>query len=274
MFIDQEVSETVLSDIAYYRELQPPEYLKVLRRSVRLLDRSVASARGFKAPNPESAEAATVDLLVGLAMLAMSEARALLLLTSFGLERSARIHLRSLFEYTFRAGLVQDPKTASAFKAAAAVEVVKLLADLGREQTEEIEAAIARYTRGLDASEEPVREKRALGGDVRTLIEREFANDKGAYARSFSFPSLFSHGSIVALDEVSRHTEGRGRDFPQGIFRDGQGFRLLAMATAHVLELVIMLIKAFNVEVGDEWDALVAENEKLLRAGAPPNAGA
>lgn len=274
MFFDEEPSETVTSNIGYFRDRQPPEYLELLRRSIRLLDTCVAAARGHRPKGPDSAEAASLDLLVGFGMLAMSESRALLLLASLGLEQSAHIHLRSLYEYTFRATLVQKPETAAAFKAAAAAEVLYFFEQLDRKPDENAEAFIAQYTRGLGPDEKPVREKKALGGTMRALMEREYTDSKSAYATNFSFPSLFSHGSILSLGQVSRQVAGRGKDFPEAIFRNGQGHRLLTLAAGQVLQLVCLFLKAFGVRVEAEWHELTAWNEKLARADAPPNAGA
>lgn len=253
------------SEVAYQTGIQPSEYLLTLKHCIHLLDKSVGAARSYQ-PKEDDARATCLDFLVGFGMLALSEVRALLSLVSLGYERSARIHLRSLFEYTIRAQLVQNPETARAFKAAATVELDRYAKAMGREKDEGFIAARERYLEGIDP-EDAGRERDAFGGNMRKLVESLYPGDTSAYERNFAFPSLFSHGSILALNEVRQHVSGRGSDFIRAILSDGSGPMLLNMASAELLRLVHLLMQELRVEVDDEWHALTKQVGELLHKG-------
>jgi len=195
--------------------------------------------------------------------MAMSEARALLALVSIGLERSARIHSRSLHEYAFRANLVlADAETAHRFKIAAAREMKKY-AGWFKLDDARVEEAEKRYLQDADVGQEAQREQEALGGDMASLM-RKATGDDTHYASTFGYPSLFSHGSILALYEVSEAVAGRGEDFADAVFRDGLGADALLDASIVVLQIVLLLVKAMGIGVLEDFDVLKERIDKIV----------
>lgn len=243
------------STLAYHEGFQPPEYLRLLGDSIRLLDKCVAAARGHKGYSSDKKRDAALNLGLGFGLLAMSESRALLALVSLGLERSARIHFRSLHEYAFRATLVFDaPEVAHDFKIAAARETEKY-ARWFKVDDARLKSAKERYLADAEPGEVPKKEQEALGGDMASLMRKKTGDDT-TYAGTFGYPSLFSHGSILALYEVSESTAGRGADFVAFLLRDGQGSIMLLDGTSKILEISLQLIKNFSIGALDEWDTL------------------
>jgi hypothetical protein len=262
MFTGKEPIESANSGVAYHEGVQPREQLELLRDAIRLLDACVAAARGHRGDPTEKKKNASLDLLVGFGLAAMSESRAVIALVSIGLERSSRIHMRSLHEYCFRATLVlKDPETAHRFKIAAAREMRKYAAWFQLDESR-VREAEKRYLEDAEPGQEPQREQVALGGDMASLMKKETGDDK-KYATTFGLPSLFSHGSILALYELSEATANRQGAFAEGVFRDGMGADTLLQGTAAVLQMTLLMIQHFGIGALDDWDSLKARLDKI-----------
>jgi len=212
VFTGNDPIDRMTSTIAYHHGIQPEDYLVLLKDGIGHLDACVAAARGHRGDPADKKRHTSLNLLLGYGLLAMSESRALLALVSIGLERSARIHFRSLHEYAFRAVLLLDPTTAHQFKLAAARETEKY-AKWFKLDAAHIAAATAQYLADADPGESPMREQDALGGDMASLMRKKTGDDT-SYATTFGQPSLFAHGSILALYELSEAIRDRGGDLP------------------------------------------------------------
>lgn len=266
MFVGEKASDSVTSTVAYNTATEPKEYFQLFRDAITLLDKSVAACRAHGGDPQDKKRDAALNLLLGYGMLTMSESRALIALLSIGLERSSRIHFRSLHEYAFRAGLlVENPETAHNFKISAAREIDRFVKAFGVPETDPaVVEAKARYLADADPGQEPQREKNVLGGDMASLMKAKFGGDS-YYLSSFGYPSLFAHGSILALYEISEATKGKGDDFVAHIFCDGQTSLMLLRSTSQLLNLSIQLVKYFGVGVLDEWDGLSTRSEQLAK---------
>jgi hypothetical protein len=265
MFNDQPRMDRIQVEIPYHPGIQHPALLAVLRDAITLLEKSVAAALGPKETLDDKKLEAPRRLTLGFCLLAMSEGRAALVLLSLGLERSARVHLRSLFEYNFRASLVQSPEKARMFQLAAMAEA-KLFIERTGGGPEELAKAEAQFLFDRDEDEAVVREKAALGDMLSQLRERYGSDSE--YATRFAWPSLFSHGSILALYEVSHAIAGKGKAFAEHVFMDLRGPFGLLEGARQVAELALLLVKVFGVETLDEWDALFGRLDELT-AGLP-----
>jgi len=264
MFAGQNSLDKATFTVSYNTSAEPKEYFDLFRDALVMLDKSVAACRDHVGDKDKKRDAA-LNLLIGYGMLAMSEGRALLALLSIGLDRSSRIHFRSLHEYSFRiALLLEDPCTAHNFKISAASEMARFVAMYNIPETDQrVLDAKARYLADADAGQEPQREKKVLGGDMASLMRSRSGSD-AQYASTFGFPSLFSHGSILALYEVSEATSGKGPDFATYIFADGQVQQTLLTCASQLLNLSLQLIKHFGVAVLDEWDGLKTRLDDLI----------
>ena len=250
-----------MSRVAYANDIQPAPHLQILRDYIVLLDKCVSAARSYQEQSNDKKTAASLNLTVGFGLLAMSEARAALMLLSIGLERSARIHLRALYEYNLRARLVQNKDTARAFMLAAGYEAREYAKSM-QWPDERVLQADRRFLGDAEAGEKAQRERDALGGNVKALI-RETAGSVRDYALYFVFPSQYSHGSILALYEVSVAAQGKQQDFGEASFRDGLGKVQLLFAALQVLLLTALLIDTFGIDVNQEWDTLDARLKAL-----------
>jgi hypothetical protein len=270
MFLGHDRFEKFTSAIAYNATAEPKDCFAAFRDALRLLDKSVVACRSHPGDPKDKRRDAALNMLLGYSLLAMSEGRALIALLSIGLERSSRIHFRSLHEYAFRAALlVEDPAIAHAFKISAAREMQRFLDVFGIPDSDpRVVAAKARYLADADSGEAPQREKGALGGDMASLMRAKSGDDK-RYLTTFGQPSLFSHGSILALYEVSEATTGKGPDVVPYVVADGSAATMLLASATQLLDLALRLVRYFGVEVLDEWDAIKARIDKLAGLIAP-----
>ncbi len=259
MFLGNDRIEKLTSIIAYNEDANPKEVFTLFRDAVRLLDKCVAAGRSHGGDPTDKKRDTVLNLLLGFGMLAMSESRALIALLSVGLERSARIHFRSLHEYAFRAELVEAPATAHAFKLSAAQEMQRVVDAFEIPATDpRVVAAKARYLADIDPCDVPKREKAALGGDMASLMKKNFGDEKH-YMTTFAQPSMFSHGAILALYEVSEATAGKADDFEVYVMVDGNTKTMLLAAATQLLNLSLRLVRYFQVDSLDEWDAIKAQ---------------
>ena len=240
-FFSEEIHGIVNVNGGYVRDKCDPEALELLKSTIGLLAQAVGSARiRRELPNPVKDKA--FRCVVGFGALGISEGQACLLLFSASLDRSARIHLRSLYEYNVRARLVSNPEIAVNFLAAAAYEVNEIGSAMGYSD-EAIASAISRFALPPDAK--PGKEGRALGGTMKKIIEQRSGAKE--YAGFFAFPSQMSHGSILALHEVANAVAGKGAEFPAYVISDGRSNEGLLQATTHIHDLIATIREVCEV---------------------------
>jgi hypothetical protein len=245
--------------------------ITVMHESLKILAGCIGNARAISKDRESEPR---LEVLLGLALLAFAEGQALLMLCSAGLERSARVHMRSLYEYSVRAAvLLADKAKAEQFTLAAIAELEYLGALISAPRAD-IERAKAHFLgAGAAAPSTIKREKAALGGDMRTIIKGQ-AGDR-AYGTMFAHPSMFSHGSILALDEVSRALVDVGNNFQAPLSNDGQGSTYLLAGATACCDLATKLVKHFRADAAKDLEktveqiiALQAEVGRKL--GPPP----
>jgi hypothetical protein len=230
-----------------------PRVIKASQAAIEILGGCIANARSYSEGRKSEPK---LEILLGLALLAFSEAQALLMLCSGGLERSARVHMRSLFEYTIRASIIlEDSVKAEQFMAAALAELDYLGKSIAADQ-QTIDEAKAQYLGSLPSTTATMREKRALGGDMSTLIKAR-SGDK-VYGTMYAYPSLFSHGSILALDEVSRALKGVGNNFQDSVNKDGRGAIYLLSGAHFCCDLAANLVREFHSDAVQKLETTVA----------------
>lgn len=239
-FFRAEQHDNVNVDGGYVPGRCDQDALDILKDSLGLLARVAGTARNR--PETDTVDSVGARCVLGLSILAIGEAQAALVLLSAGLDRPGRVHLRSLYEYGVRADLVSgDPQTAQRFLAAAAHEAKRLGTDMGL-APDRVQQVIDAYTiPGVAAG----READALGGTMKAIVRAQ--TDVAYYAMYFAWPSLMSHGSILALHEVSRAIAGSGANFPAAAVTDGTGNANLLQAAVAVHSLTFKLCKVFGI---------------------------
>lgn len=173
------------------------------------------------------AEKAVREALLGFGILAFNETRAFLIVAGAGLDRHARIHFRSVMEYELRVRRILElPERAINFFDAFAHEIRKTAQDLEVADEVAIENEIVAV---LGKSvHQTASEKKALygkSGDVKSAMSELPAGGK-RYVGTFAWPSQVAHGSVLALRDIAKATEGAGSDFMDVAGRDGYGDRL------------------------------------------------
>ena len=109
------------------------------------------------------------------------------------------------------------------------------------------------------------KENAAFGGTVRAQMQHEVWPEK-RYLGSFAGMSWVSHGSILALQELSRAIRGAGADLLRRAVDDGKGNDWLHHAAWIMLKLAASIQEHFGIRVqGMEATAarIVAANRRL-----------
>lgn len=278
-------NEPIAVNIAY-RAVYDERLTLALADAIGVLVRAIGIARGHYLSGDKEALRWLKEFLIGFSILAVGEARSIILLLGDGLSRHARVHVRSLFEYELRVKLLTaDPTRALKFRDAIAFEMRKVGREVGASK-ETIEREIGE-TLGVDDSSKVsgMKESDALGGSVRNQMQNEIWPEK-RYFGSFAGMSWISHGSVLALREISRAVESAGPDLLNRAADDGNGNDWLHHAGWILLKLAGYVEKYFEFSL-DSVEAvaarLVAANERLgiiskeqekaatdALAGAPP----
>jgi uncharacterized protein DUF5677 len=248
-FTGQPRHEKVDIDIAYRDNFQDAELVATFIESVRLLTKAVAEARVLDISSDSEARQWAKEFLVGYALLAIGEARSMLLLLSDRLNLHARIHLRSLYEYDLKLGLLlEDEEKVLKFRDAFAYEIREFATRLGK-QPEEIDAEIERVLGIEDASRvKGARENRALGGSVRDQMRNDL-QPEARYVGTFAWTSQVSHGSVLALNELAKATDGKADDLFTLAAYDSYGNALLYNSLWVILKFAALIEREFNVAV-------------------------
>jgi hypothetical protein len=96
-FTGRRHSEPIVVNIAY-RAVYDKKLTLALADAIGILAQAIGIARGQDISGEQEALRWMKELLIGFALLAVAEARSIILLLGDGLSRHARVHVRSLFE--------------------------------------------------------------------------------------------------------------------------------------------------------------------------------
>ncbi|MHB8704029.1 MAG: DUF5677 domain-containing protein [Candidatus Tyrphobacter sp.] len=254
-------------DIAIpYSAAQDVELVESLIEAIKILVIAIGSSRGQDISSQSDETRWTNEFLIGFSLLAVGEARSMIILLSDRLNRHARVHLRALYEYELRAKLLlEEPKRALIFRDSLAYEMRAMGKQLG--QTPEfVESRIAESLGVPDATNiAGTKEKDVFGGSVRNQMKDEIAPGN-RYVGTFAWTSLVSHGSILALRELSRETDGATNDLLLRATNDNNGNDVLYHACWLVLWFALMLNRELGVSVigvDDLTKKIIGANKRL-----------
>jgi arginyl-tRNA synthetase len=261
-FLGQPRSRVAYSDIGYAHGLLDEDVLVRTGSVIKFLASRVAAARTRDPATVPSGKLAAYNMILGLSVLAVAELRALLVLSSMGLERSARIHLRSIGEYLMKARvLTERGDLALRFVHAAGAET-KHLGDLMALDPAIIEAAQQRYLGDLDLASESPREH-SIMNEIRDVYATLTESDQ-FFAIEHNWLSQFSHGGILALHEVAMTTDGIAENFFRIANRDGAGEQHLLRGCHLALWLAGLMEGLFSIEDHGDFEAQVKALDALL----------
>jgi hypothetical protein len=233
-----------------------------MAEALKMLASAIARERTTSCAGLSDEERAVREALLGFGILAFNEGRAFLIVAGAGLDRHARVHFRSLMEYEFRVKrILEDPTRATAFFDAFVHEFRKVTSDLEVADQEAVEAEIERVLGRPSAEINTGSEKKALFGksaSVKSAME-ELPEGARRYAGTFGLQSQVSHGSVLALREVARSTEGVGGEFLDVASRDGYGNRLAYTLIWVLLHLANCITKRFEDGVLRVIDAIIQQ---------------
>lgn len=234
-----------------YRETCDPELTAAYVECIRTVALAVGTARGTNIEADAEDVRWTKEFLIGFALLAVGEARSLLLLVSDNLNRHARVHLRSIYEYDLRAKLLlEDPKRAIVFRDSLAYEMRAIGKRLGGSM-DALNLQIAEALGVPDASAVlGTKENAAFGGSVRDQMNDEIAPEK-RYVGTFAWASQVSHGSILALRELAMAVNDAGEDLLSRAAADDKGNVLLHTTAWAILGFATRIAIQFGVTLPD-----------------------
>lgn len=216
-----------------YREFTDADLTDIFVKAITMLVQAVGAARVKDTSADTEAKRWAKEFLVGYGLLAIGEARSILLLFSDRLNIHARIHLRSLYEYELKIKLLlEDDEKVLKFRDAFAYEMRDFAAKLGKTPSE-IDAEIERVLGIDDASRVTgTKERDALGGNVKEQMKGELQPEV-RYLGTFAWASQVSHGSVLALHELAKATDGKTNDLLFYASSDAKGNALLYYAVGH-----------------------------------------
>lgn len=264
-FTGQPHSEPISINIPY-RAVCDEELTLALADAITVLVRAIGFARGQDISGDAAGVRWVKEFLLGFSILAVGEARSVIMLLSDGLCRNARVHMRALFEYELRTKLlIEDPQRALAFRDSVAFELRKL----GRGMSvpsEVVESQIAQVL-GIDDPSTVVgcKESGVFGGTARAQMQNEIWPEK-RYFGSFAGMSWISHGSILAIREVSAAVEGAGPDLLARATDDGNGNDHLHHAAWIMLKFAGWIQEHFHAQMPEAEAVaarIIAANERL-----------
>ncbi len=232
-----------------YRAVYDEELTLALGDAIGALVYAVGAARGKDLSDDPEDLRWMKEFLIGFALLAIGEARSVMMLLSDGLSRHARVHMRALFEYELRVKLLaKEPRRALEFRDSVAFEMRKVGQGLGG-SPEITERQIAEALGIGDATKViGAKESAAFGGTVRAQMKDEIWPER-RYFGSFAGMSWVSHGSILAIREVSRAVGDAGSDLLHRAVDDGNGNDWLHHTAWILLKLAGLIQENFEVEV-------------------------
>jgi len=232
-----------------YREFTDADLTDIFVKAITMLVQAVGAARVKDTSADTEAKRWAKEFLVGYGLLAIGEARSILLLFSDRLNIHARIHLRSLYEHELKIKLLlEDDEKVLKFRDAFAYEMRDFAAKLGKTPSE-IDAEIERVLGIDDASRVTgTKERNALGGNVKEQMKGELQPEV-RYLGTFAWASQVSHGSVLALHELAKATDGKTNDLLFYASSDDKGNALLYYALWVILEFVVLLEREFGIGI-------------------------
>jgi hypothetical protein len=249
-FTGQPKHERASVSVKYRDTFNDPEMTDVFVKALSMLAQAVGAARIMDISGDPEAKRWAKEFLVGYALLAIGEARSMLLLFSDRLNIHARIHLRSLYEYELKVKLLlADDEKVLRLRDAFAYEMRVFGKKLGKTAAE-VDGEIARMLGIDDASLiTGTKEKTALGGNVKEQMRQELQPEI-RYLGTFTWVSQVSHGSVLALHDIARGTDGKTDDFLFHASKsDNKADALLYYALWVVLELVVLIERNFEIGI-------------------------
>lgn len=255
-FTGQPQHDKLNINVSYRDVYQDAELIAAFVAAIKVLATAVGAARIKDISNEPEAKRWAREFLVGYGLLALGEARSMLLLFSDGLNMHARIHLRSLYEYELKVKLLlEDDSKVLAFRDAFAYELRDFGKRLGK-TPQEIDAEIERALGIDDASAiTGAKEKQALGGTVKEQMKDELQPET-RYLGTFAWTSQVSHGSVLALHELARATDGKTDDLLSIAATDNKGNALLYYALWVILQFTVLLERGFKISIPDVKDLI------------------
>jgi hypothetical protein len=248
-FSGQPRHEKVDVSIKYRDVFQDAELVDIYVKAVTMLALAVGAARIKDTSGDSEAQRWAKEFLIGYGLLTVGEARSILLLYSDGLNVHARIHFRALFEYQHKITLLLgDDKRVLAFRDSLAFELRAFAKRLGK-SPEEIETEIGRVL-SVDnpASVVGTKESVALGGDVRSQMKNDLLPEQ-RYLGTFAWTSQTNHGSILALYELSKATDGKQDDVLVHAASDNKSNDLLYDSLWVVFQFILVIERDFGIGV-------------------------
>lgn len=248
-FTGQPKHTQVFVPVKYRDVFQDAELVDIFAQVTRMLGNAVASVRQKDISAEDEVKRWGKEFLLGYGILAIGEARSILLLFSDGLNIHARIHFRALFEYQHKITVLQsDEARVLAFRDSLAYELRAFAKQLGK-TPEETNAEIARVL-GVDDATIVIgsKESVALGGDVKSQMRDDLLPEK-RYLGTFGWPSQVNHGSILALYELSKATDGKTDDFVIRGSTDNKGNDLLYDALWVLFQFIVFIERDFSVGI-------------------------
>ena len=257
----QEIDMSIMHRAAY----QDAELVEIFVEAILLLAKAVGAGRVMDTSGDGDAEQWAKEFLVGYGLLAIGEARSLLLLLCDGLNLNARVHFRSLYEYQLKITLLlDDEEKVLAFRDAFAYEMRDFATKLGK-APEEIDAEIERVLGIDDASVVTgTRENKALGGTVKEQMKSDL-QPEARYLTTFSWASQVSHGSVLALNELAKVTDGKANDFITVSTLDKKGNDLLYDALWVIFQFVVLIEQEFSIGIPGSDDLIKRANDLNTR---------
>jgi len=256
-FTGQPKSERVNVTVKYRDVFTDAELTDIFVTALKLVTQAVGAARIHDTSDDEEVERWKKEFLVGYALLAIGEARSMLLLFSDRLNINARIHLRALWEYELKLTLLfADDDKVLKLRDAFAYEMRDFAMKLGK-TPDEIDAEIERVL-GIDDASMVVgtKEKNALGGNVKEQMRDELQPEI-RYLGTFSWTSLVSHGGVLALHELAKATDGKADNFLFEAFGDNKADALLYYAFWVLMFFLVHIEKKFGIGIPGR-DELIA----------------
>ena len=261
-FAGQPRHEKVDVNIKYRDVFQDAELVDIYVKAVTMLALAVGAARVKDISEGSEAQRWSKEFLIGYGLLTIGEARSILLLYSDGLNVHARIHFRALFEYQHKITLLLgNDARVLAFRDSLAFELRAFAKRLGK-TPEEIEAEISRVL-GVDdpASVKGTKESAALGGDLKSQMKDDLLPEQ-RYLGTFAWTSQTNHGSILALYELAKATDGKLDDVLVHAASDNKSNDLLYDSLWVVFQFILFIERDFGIGVPGV-DELVARALKV-----------
>lgn len=187
-----------------------------------------------------------LECLLCYGILAIGEARSLVILEAARLNIHARIHFRALNEYDARSHVIlNDEAKALQFRDSLAYELRELGKKLGQDETA-VETTIAA---SLGANSRTIKGgmEKSVFGSARDAVPDSGIPRDVRYATAFAYPGHVAHGSIIALKNLAVSIDGRGADFIEAAATDDMSEHMLYTAAWFALHFAESIAAYFDL---------------------------